>query len=202
VLFSALASANVSIQNAAAVATRWRLRILETGLINMLSNLKARTKRMVNLIVLIVYIGAATMLAGCLNDTLLKANQQQLEKQKAELDQLKQQVAALQNQPPASNHPLPPPGSCDLNIMREATSKGGQRLAAGDFSGALGYYQDAMTACPKSAQANLNLARAYEVVGDRAQALSHYRAAANATGTDADAKAVSEARAALTRLGG
>jgi tetratricopeptide (TPR) repeat protein len=157
---------------------------------------------MLNLIAPLVYIGAASLLAGCLNNALLKANQQQLEKQKAELDQLKQQVAALQSQPPGYHYPAPPPGSCDLNIMREATRNGGQRFTAGDFSGALGYYQDALTACPKSAQANLNLARTYEAVGDRAQALSHYRVAANAIGADADGKAVSDARAALTRLGG
>jgi tetratricopeptide (TPR) repeat protein len=168
----------------------------------MLSCLKARSYRMLNVIASIVYIGAASLVAGCLNDALMKANQQQLAEQQAELDQLKQEVAALQTPPPAHNYPSPPPGSCDLNIMREATRNGGQRFAAGDFSGALGYYQDALTACPKSAQANLNLARAYEAIGDRAQALSHYRAAANAGGSDADANAVSDARAALTRLGG
>lgn len=85
--------------------------------------------------------------------------------------------------------------------MRQATRNGGQRFAAGDYSSALGYYQDALTACPRSAQANLNLARAYEAVGDRAQALSHYQAAANASGSEADAKSVNEARAALSRLG-
>ena len=95
-----------------------------------------------------------------------------------------------------------PPGSCDANIMREATRKGGERFAASDFSGALGYYQDALTACPHSAQANLNLARAYEAIGDRAQAISHYRTAANASGSNTDAEAVRQARAALTRLGG
>jgi Tfp pilus assembly protein PilF len=86
--------------------------------------------------------------------------------------------------------------------MREATLKGGKRFAASDFGEALSYYQDALTACPKSAQANLNVARAYEAVGDRAQAVSHYRIAANVSGSDADAEAVREARAALTRLGG
>lgn len=150
----------------------------------------------------VVYIAAASLPAGCLNQGLIKANQQQLEQQKAELDHLKQEVAALQSRPPAYNYPPPPPGSCDSKIMREATRNGGQRFAAGDFSGALGYYQDALTACPKSAQANLNLARAYEAIGDHAQALSHYRAAANGGSANADAKAVNDARAALARLGG
>jgi tetratricopeptide (TPR) repeat protein len=141
-------------------------------------------------------------LAGCFNDTAIKANQQQLEQQQAELDQLKHQVATLQNSRPAYNYPSLPPGSCDQNIMREATRKGGERFAAGDFGSALSYYQDALTACPNNAQANLNLARTYEAVGDRAQAVAHYRMAANASGTDSDAEAVRNARDALTRLGG
>jgi tetratricopeptide (TPR) repeat protein len=157
---------------------------------------------MLKLIIPFVYLITAPLLAGCVNDALLKANQQQLENQQNELDQLKQQVTALQTPHPANNYASLAPGSCDANIMREATRKGGERFAASDFSAALGYYQDALTACPKSAQANLNLARAYEAVGDRAQALSYYRIAADARGSDADAAAVRQARAALTRLGG
>lgn len=149
-----------------------------------------------------VYLLTVLTLAGCFNDALLKANQQQLEHQQTQLNQLKEEVAALQTPRPAYNYPSSPSGSCDQNIMREATRKGGERFAASDFSGALGYYQDAQTACPNNAQANLNLARAYEAVGDRTQAVSYYRNAANASGSDADAEAVREARAALTRLGG
>jgi len=157
---------------------------------------------MLKVITPLVYIIAAPLLAGCLNDALLKANQQQLENQQAQLDQLKQQVSALQTQHPAYNYSSQTPGSCDTTIMREATRKGGERFAANDFSSALGYYQDALTACPKSAQANLNLGRAYEAVGDRAQAVTHYRIAASTSGADADPEAVRQARAALTRLGG
>jgi len=149
-----------------------------------------------------VYILAISLFAGCFNDTLLKANQQQLEKQQTELNQLKQEVAALQTQHPAYTYPSLPSASCDANIMREATRKGGERFAASDFSGALSYYQDALTACPNSAQANLNLARAYEAVGDRSEAVAHYQNAAKASGADADAEAVHDARAALSRLGG
>jgi tetratricopeptide (TPR) repeat protein len=157
---------------------------------------------MLKVIPALVYIIAASLLAGCFNDALLQANQRQLERQQTELNQLKQQVAALQTQRPANNYPSTSPGSCDPNIMREATRKGGERFAASDFSGALSYYQDALTACPNSAQANVNLARAYEAMGDRAEAVAHYRSAANASGADADAEAVRDARAALTRLGG
>jgi tetratricopeptide (TPR) repeat protein len=157
---------------------------------------------MLKVLIGLLYLLVAPLLFGCLNDTLLKANQQQLEHQQTQLDQLKQEVAALQTQRPPYNQPSLPPGSCDHTIMREATRKGGERFAASDFSGALGYYQDALTACPSSAQANVNLARAFEAVGDRAEAVAHYRIAANASGSDTDAEAVRDARAALTRLGG
>jgi len=86
--------------------------------------------------------------------------------------------------------------------MREATRKGGALFAASDFSGALSYYQDALTACPNNARANLNLARTYEAIGDRAEAVAHYRLAANAGGTEIDPEAVRDARSALNRLGG
>ncbi len=157
---------------------------------------------MVKIVTALVYIAAAALVAGCFNGTLLKANQQQLERQQTELNQLKQQVAALQTQRPAYNYSSVPPGSCDTGIMREATRKGGERFAASDFSGALSYYQDALTACPASARANVNLARAYEAVGDRAQAVAYYRTAAKTNGSEADNEAARDARAALSRLGG
>jgi tetratricopeptide (TPR) repeat protein len=157
---------------------------------------------MVKVVAALVYIAGAFLLAGCFNDALLKANQQQLERQQGELNQLKQQVATLQTQRPASNYSQVPPGSCDENIMREATRKGGERFAASDFGGALGYYQDALTACPDSARANVNLARTYEAMGDRAQAVIHYRIAAKANGSKANDEAAHDARTALSRLGG
>ena len=158
--------------------------------------------QMLKLVPVLVYIIAAVFLVGCPNDALLKANQEQLEAQQSELNQLKQEMETVQNQHHTYNYPSSPPGSCDTNIMREATRKGGASFAAGDLSGALSYYQDALTACPQSAQANLNLARTYEAVGDRAQAVQHYRDAANANGTGADVQAAHDARAALSRLGG
>jgi tetratricopeptide (TPR) repeat protein len=157
---------------------------------------------MLNVILAVVYILATSLVGSCSSDALIKANQQQLERQQGELNQLKQEVATLQIQHPVNNYPAPQPGSCDTKIMREATRKGGERFAASDFSGALSYYQDALTACPNSAQANVNLARTYEAIGDRAEAVAHYRTAANASGSDVDTDAVRDARAALSRLGG
>jgi tetratricopeptide (TPR) repeat protein len=149
----------------------------------------------------IVYAASLAIVAGCLNSVLQAANQQQLKHQQDELNQLKQEVAALQTPPGANHYPSLPSGSCDTNIMKVATRKGGERFAAGDFSEALNYYEDAVTACPSSARANVNLARAYEAVGDRQQAVSHYKIAANASGSDTDPDAVRQARTSLERLG-
>jgi tetratricopeptide (TPR) repeat protein len=146
----------------------------------------------------ILSAGYFLLLIGCFNDSLAKANQRQLERQQAELDRLKEEVARLQAQRTTYNYPAP--SSCDAKILREATRKGGRRFAVGDFDAALGYYQDALTACPGNAQAHLNLARTYEALGDRARALEHYRMAAAAS--DADADSLREARSALSRLGG
>jgi tetratricopeptide (TPR) repeat protein len=142
----------------------------------------------------------AAMLGGCRQDAI-DANQRQIQDQQAQLDQMKQEIEALKNQRPTYSTAPPPAGGCDSAVMSEATRKGGERMAAGDTSAALGYYQDAVTACPTSAQAQLNLAHSYETTGDRAAAVEHYRIAASTTGTDADAGAIQKAKDALSRMG-
>jgi len=144
----------------------------------------------------------AALLIGCLQSAI-DANQRQLQDQQAQLDQLKQQVSALQNQRVSASYSTSAttPGGCDPAVMAAATRKGGDRMAAGDPTKALGYYQDAVAACPTSAQAQLNLANSYEMIGDRAQALQHYRVAASLNGPGADAAATQKAREALTRMG-
>ena len=115
---------------------------------------------------------AAIVLAGCMQSQI-DANNRQLAQQEAQLDQLKQQVEVLQNQGAQSSYNTSPPSpnACDSAVMREAARKGGERMTAGDPVKAVGYYQDAVTACPSSAEAQLNLAHADELIGDRAGAL-------------------------------
>jgi tetratricopeptide (TPR) repeat protein len=139
-------------------------------------------------------------LPGCLQDQI-NATQQQVTQQQSELEQLEQQVAALQSQRGPDSTTSTPPGACDVTVMRVASKKGGERFSASDFGHALGYYQDAVTACSTSAQALLNVARAYEAMGDHSNALNYYRRAANATGPNAEPDAVRQAREALNRLG-
>ena len=142
----------------------------------------------------------AAMITGCLKDAI-EANQQQLKDQQAQLDQLKQEVSTLQSQRTPYSTAVPQPGACDAAVMAAATHKGGERMAAGDASKALGYYQDAVTACPTSAEAQLNLANTYEAMGDHVEAARHYRIAADTTGPGADAGAIQKAREALGRMG-
>jgi tetratricopeptide (TPR) repeat protein len=142
----------------------------------------------------------AIALAGCV-DGEIEANKQQLAQQQVQLDQLKQQIQALQTQQASyATAGTAAVDSCDEALMREATYKGGQRFAIGDFTHALSYYQDAITACPQSARAHLNLARTYEAVGDRTGAIAQYKLAAAATGSDSDPATAEQTRAALVRL--
>jgi tetratricopeptide (TPR) repeat protein len=137
--------------------------------------------------------------AGCLSDAI-KEDQRQLDQQKAELEQLKQQVADLKNaQQPSYPTTAPPPGSCDKAVMQVATRHGGEQFAASEFTKALGYYQDAVTACPTSAQGQLNVARAYEALGDREQAMNYYKSALQSAPSE-DAAVAEQARQALARL--
>jgi tetratricopeptide (TPR) repeat protein len=150
-----------------------------------------------------------TPLFGCSGGAAAE-NQRQLQQQQGELDQLKKDVATLQAQQSTPSYNTgagtsagsnPPPGGCDTAVMRVATRKGGERFAATDFTHALGYYQDALTACPANAQAQLNVARTFEALGDRTQAIAHYKLASEAAGAD-DADAVRQAREAIARLDG
>jgi tetratricopeptide (TPR) repeat protein len=120
------------------------------------------------------------------------AQQAQIDRQGHELEQLRSQ-----QQPAATT--LPPPGSCDDAVMHKALAHGDDQYAAGKYGVALGYYQDAVTACPGNAQAELSLARAYEKQGDRQQAARHYKLARDAAGSDSTA--AEQARQGIARVG-
>jgi tetratricopeptide (TPR) repeat protein len=143
----------------------------------------------------------AMTLAGCMQGAI-DENTRQLAQQKAELDQLEQQVAALRAQQSSGGYASAvAPGGCDQSIAREATKRGAERFKARDFNAALGYYRDATTACPKDAQAQFNLAQAYEALGQRDQAVAHYRQASELAGAGTRSATEQQAREALARLG-
>ncbi len=58
---------------------------------------------------------------------------------------------------------------------RALTGLGNDLLAQGDHRSALGYYHDAVTQDPKNYEACYNLALAFEMTGDRANAAMNYR---------------------------
>jgi len=139
--------------------------------------------------------------AGCMGDQIAATNQlvqqqqEQLERQQQELEALK----ANQNQGYTPGVATSAPGGCDKGVESVASQRGGQRFSAGDFSKALGYYQDALAACPTDDRALVNVARTYEALGNKVSAIKYYRKAADSSGpTVSDAS--EEARAALERL--
>jgi tetratricopeptide (TPR) repeat protein len=143
----------------------------------------------------------ALVASGCMGDQI-KANEQLVQQQQAQLEQQQQEIEALQanqNQGYSPGVPSSAPGGCDRRVESIATQRGGERFAAADYQKALGYYQDALTACPKDDRAQVNVARAYEAMGDKVAAINHYRIAADSSGpTDTDAS--EEAKSALLRL--
>lgn len=88
---------------------------------------------------------------------------------------------------------------CDKGTMQMAIRRGGEQFAAREFTTALAYYQEAVTACPNSAQVQFNTARAYEALGDRYMAIEYYTRAIRSAPSD-DVAVGAQARQALERL--
>ena len=128
---------------------------------------------------------------------LVQQQQEQLEHQQQELEQLQ----ANQNQGYTPGMASSPRGGCDKDVEMTATHRGGDKFAAGDFNKALGYYQDALLACPNDEKAEINVARTYEALGNKVAAINLYRKVADtdkSTATVSDAQ--EQAKAALLRL--
>jgi tetratricopeptide (TPR) repeat protein len=145
----------------------------------------------------------ALVVAGCQGDQiaatqqLVQQQQEQLERQQQELEAL--QANQNQNQGYTPGVATSARGGCDKGVESVASKRGGERFSAGDFKKALGYYQDALAACPADDRADVNVARAYEALGNKAAAIRYYRKAADSPGpTVTDAQ--DEAKSALLRL--
>jgi tetratricopeptide (TPR) repeat protein len=146
--------------------------------------------------------GFALVTAGCMGDQIAATNQL-VQQQQSQLEAQQQEIEALkanQNQaytPGAASSSGR--GGCDKGVETDASQHGGDRFAAGDFSKALEYYQDALSACPNDDKAEVNVARTYEALGNKVMAIKHYRKAADSNSpTVSDAQ--EQAKAALERL--
>lgn len=150
-------------------------------------------------ILLAIATGIALLCAGC-ESSQLNEMRQQVEQQKAQIEQQQRELEEMraQQQQQAINTTLPPPGSCDDAVMRKALAHGDEQYAVGNYPLALGYYQDAAKACPGSAQPQLSLARVYEAMGNRGEAMHHYQLALNAA--EANSTTADQARHGMTRL--
>ena len=145
-----------------------------------------------------LFVWVALALVAC-QSAALQANQAQVEQQQKQIEEMQEQIQEIKAQ--NGSHTSAPSGSCDHDVMAQATRQGGDKFAAGDFPGALGYYQDALAACPGNARADLNLGREYEALNDKGQAMAHYQSAASSTDAGESA-AETEAHNAIDRLGG
>ena len=141
--------------------------------------------------------GLCLMLASCEQSTI-DANNQMVQQNQAQIEENQRIIAQLKSQQSYSTVP-PPPGACDAAVMADASRRGGARVAAGDLKKALGYYQDALAACPGNAKALLNVANTENALGNRDQAIVYYQQAASST-DPATADAARQARATLKRL--
>jgi tetratricopeptide (TPR) repeat protein len=143
---------------------------------------------------------AMIAIAGC-GDSQTEANKQLVEQQQTQIEQMQQQIESLKAGQGAGYTPgvASHTGGCDKGVESTATQRGGEKFAAGDFGKALGYYQDALTACPSDERAEINVARTYEALGDNASAVKHYRRVANASSTTVS-DAQMQAQNALARL--
>lgn len=147
----------------------------------------------------LIVVAMLASICGCSNDAI-EANQRQVQENQKLIEQSQLEIARLQANQSAGPSAAPvPTGTCDKKVEATATRRAGEAYAAGNSSKALGYYKDALTACPTSARAAMNVARTYEGMNDRAAAIRYYRQAA--ASSDSDAKNIDDAKAALSRLG-
>jgi tetratricopeptide (TPR) repeat protein len=168
-------------------------------------SMKARARRLL----LPLAIGCiALAVVGC-GDEQEQATQKLVQQQQDQLERQQQEIEAIkanQNQNQNQNQNYTPgvamsssPGGCDKGVESMASQRGGEKFSAGDFNAALGYYQDALAACPNDDRADVNVARAYEALGNKVSAIKYYRKAAD-TGGPTETDAEDEARASLLRL--
>lgn len=140
----------------------------------------------------------ALFVAGCANEQLTQLRHQ-VQMQGAELKRQGKEIEALrkaQSVPAATASAQTGQPACDRAVLKKALDQGDQQVAFKQPQIAAFYYRDALGACPGDAQAALKLARIYEQLGARTQAVAYYRLAAK----DKDSAPAREARQALARL--
>jgi|HubBroStandDraft_1064217.scaffolds.fasta_scaffold33772_3 tetratricopeptide (TPR) repeat protein len=161
--------------------------------------MRAAYRRNIAIAALLMMMTAVSLvlLTGCLQSAI-DANKQQIDQQQKQIEQMQQQINALSTPPQYT----PAPGTgCDKDVMATATQRGSEKFSSGDYERALGYYQDALTACPGNPQAEVDLARTYAAMGNHAEATRHYQNAASSN-DPAQQAAEDQARAALAHGGG
>ena len=154
----------------------------------------------VRVTILAFAIGLSAAAGGCAGAQLAEM-QSQVDAQQAQIESQAREIAEMRTQQQsAAVTTMPPPGGCDEAVMHKALAHGDDQYGTGQYTNALGYYQDAATACPGNAQADLSLARTYEKLGDRQQAAQHYQLARDAAG--GNTTLAEQARQGIARTSG
>ena len=140
--------------------------------------------------------------SGCMGDQI-DATNKLVQQQQEQLEHQQQELEALQANQNTGYSPgvatSSPRGGCDKEVETVASKRGGDKFAAGEFNKALGYYQDALMACPTDERAEVNVARSYEALGNKVAAINLYRKVADSNSPTVN-DAQDEAKAALLRL--
>jgi tetratricopeptide (TPR) repeat protein len=137
--------------------------------------------------------------SGCGGDQIA-ATQEMVKQQQEQIEQQQQEIDAMKStQGGYTPGVASAPGGCDHGVENAATERGGESFSSGNFRKALAYYNDALTACPTSDQAQVNVARTYEALGNKPAAIKHYRIAAESNSVTVS-RASDEAKQALVRL--
>ena len=159
--------------------------------------------KMTRIALALIALTLLAVFAAACEQAAIEDNRRQVQQQQQMIEETQKELADIQTQQQKTYGPPPAvkksTGSCDKKVMDTATRRGGDAFAEGHLEKALGYYKDALTACPDSAKSDMNVARTYEALGDREAAIRYYRKAANSGGSDPDS--VQEGRVALSRLG-
>jgi tetratricopeptide (TPR) repeat protein len=140
--------------------------------------------------------------SGCMGDQI-DATNKLVQQQQEQLEHQQQELEALQANQNTGYSPgvatSSPRGGCDKEVETVASKRGGDKFAAGEFNKALGYYQDALMACPTDERAEVNVARSYEALGNKVAAINLYRKVADSNSPTVN-DAQDEAKEALLRL--
>ncbi len=140
----------------------------------------------------------ALIAAGCsvppVDETALYDQRQQ-----AQMVQMLRSVQQMEAAAPTDYRAQAGNSVCNQQASQEALRQGNESFARADYRSAIPYYENAMMACPRDGETALRLARAFEALKEKDQAIIYYERAAAST-NDRNSPVRQAALKALDRL--